>query len=61
MDSPSRRTLETAFIVNSYVGAEVDYADERMERDYGLWSGMLPDEIVESYPQEWNVRNLNPH
>ena len=59
--SPLGRTIETAFIVNSYVTADLEYADALMERDCGLWSGMLLEEIVEAYPQEWNARKLDPY
>jgi probable phosphoglycerate mutase len=59
--SPSGRTIETAFIVNSHLRAHLQYADELMERDCGLWSGLLVDEIAERFPDEWNARERDPY
>jgi broad specificity phosphatase PhoE len=58
--SPSGRTRETAYIVNSYVRAAVDYADELLERDMGDWSGMTMDEVSESFPAAFRERQHNP-
>lgn len=58
--SPSGRTRETAYILNSYVRAAVDYADELLERDMGDWSGMTMDEVSESYPAAFLQRQHDP-
>ena len=58
--SPSGRTRETAYIVNSYVRARVDYHDALLERDVGAWSGLTVDEIEDAYPQAWQARMDDP-
>ena len=59
--SPSGRTTETAFIVNSYVRADLHYADELMERDCGVWSGLLLEEIEQRFPDDWGAREKDPY
>ena len=58
--SPSGRTTETAYLINSYAQAPLDFADELMERDCGEWSGLTIDEIEERYPQAWAARESDP-
>jgi broad specificity phosphatase PhoE len=59
--SPSGRTRETAYIVNSYVQGYVDYVEELLERDLGEWSGMTMDEVSESYPAAFRKRQEDPY
>ena len=59
--SPSGRTRETAYVVNSYVHAPVAYADALLERDLGEWSGMTMDEISETYPSAHKARQDDPY
>lgn len=59
--SPSGRTIETAFLINSHVRAPIHYSDQLMERDCGAWSGLLLEEIEEHYPQEWRAREEDPY
>lgn len=58
--SPSGRTRETAYIINSYVRASVDYEDALLERDVGLWSGLTVDELESAFPQAWRARSEDP-
>jgi len=58
--SPSGRTRETAYIINSYVRAPVIYEDALLERDLGLWSGLSVDELAETFPQAWSERLEDP-
>lgn len=58
--SPSGRTRETAYIINSYVRASVDYEDALLERDVGLWSGLTVDELEDTFPQAWRERLDDP-
>ena len=58
--SPSGRTMETAFIVNSHTQCPIEYFDELMERDCGEWSGRTIDEISDQYPQAWLEREQDP-
>jgi broad specificity phosphatase PhoE len=59
--SPAGRTTETAFIVNSHTQAHIEYVEELMERDCGLWSGMTTTEIEQKYPQAWTERLEDPY
>ena len=58
--SPSGRTRETAYIVNSYVRAPVEFEDALLERDVGLWSGLTVDELEDAFPQAWRSRLNDP-
>ena len=58
--SPSGRTRETAYIVNSYVRAPVEFEDALLERDVGLWSGLTIDELEDAFPQAWRSRLDDP-
>ncbi|MEM7099464.1 MAG: histidine phosphatase family protein [Pseudomonadota bacterium] len=59
--SPSGRTTETANLINSHVHAQIEYADELMERDCGLWSGLTTTEIGERFSAEWRSRQEDPY
>ncbi len=54
--SPSGRTRETAYILNSYVRAPLRFDDSLLERDCGDWSGRTLTEIETEYPQAWKAR-----
>ena len=58
--SPSGRTRETAYIINSYVRAPVEFDEALLERDVGLWSGLTVDELEEAFPQAWRSRLDDP-
>lgn len=58
--SPSGRTRETAYIINSYVRARVNYEDALMERDVGIWSGLTVDELEDAFPRAWQERLEDP-
>jgi probable phosphoglycerate mutase len=59
--SPSGRTTETAYLINSYTQATIEFADELLERDCGEWSGMTIDEIQARHPQAWAKRLEDPY
>jgi len=59
--SPSGRTRETAYILNSYVRAIVTYADELLERDLGDWSGLTLAEVGEQFPAALRQREDDPY
>lgn len=58
--SPSGRTRETAYILNSYVRAHVIYEEALLERDLGIWSGLTVDELEDSFPRAWQERLDDP-
>lgn len=58
--SPSGRTRETAYIINSYVRAPVSYQDALLERDLGIWSGLTVDELEDAFPRAWRERLEDP-
>lgn len=58
--SPSGRTRETAYIVNSYVRAQLTYEEALLERDCGDWSGLSVDEIEDASPGAWQRRLDDP-
>ena len=59
--SPSGRTTETAFLINSHTQANLEFADELMERDCGAWSGLTIDQIEEHHPAAWAQRAEDPY
>ncbi len=58
--SPSGRARETAFLLNSFLSAEISFEALLMERDCGHWSGLTLDEIKTQYPREWESRQQRP-
>jgi probable phosphoglycerate mutase len=58
--SPSGRTRETAYIINSYVRSELRYEEALLERDCGRWSGLSVDEIEDAFPGAWQRRLDDP-
>lgn len=59
--SPLGRTRETAAIVNTHLQAPVEFEPALMERDCGLWSGLVAAEIEASYPDSWRARSEDPY
>jgi probable phosphoglycerate mutase len=59
--SPSGRTTETAYLINSHTNAQLEFAAELMERDCGIWSGMTIAEIEQHNPQAWAQRADDPY
>ncbi len=57
--SPLGRTQETAFIINSYVQADIELYDELVERDCGEWGGLTMTEIKSQQPTSWRAREAN--
>ena len=57
--SPSGRTRETAYIVNSHTQVRMEFFEELMERDCGLWSGMAVTDVEARFPQAWAERELD--
>ncbi|MCZ6619281.1 MAG: histidine phosphatase family protein [Gammaproteobacteria bacterium] len=54
--SPSGRTRETAYILNSYLKASLHFDESLLERDCGEWSGRTLTEIATEYPRSWKAR-----
>lgn len=59
--SPSGRTLETAYLINSHVQSEITEFEELMERDCGEWSGLTVDEVESRYADDWRARLSDPY
>jgi probable phosphoglycerate mutase len=59
--SPLGRTRETAAIVNAHLQAPVEFEPALMERDCGLWSGLIAEEIEAAYPDSWRARSEDPY
>lgn len=49
--SPLKRAKETAEICN-HLSLEIEYSNELMEIDFGIFEGLTYEEIVEKYPVE---------
>lgn len=58
--SPLGRTRETAYLINSFVGAPIQFEDALMERDCGDWSGFTLAELEAQFPQAFAERNRDP-
>ncbi len=59
--SPSGRTQETAYILNSALSARLEFNDVLMERDTGDWGGLTVDEVEKRYPKQWQERERDPY
>lgn len=59
--SPSGRTRETAYILNSHVRARIQYQDALLERDLGTWSGLTVAELEAAFPEAWRARKHDPY
>ncbi len=59
--SPSGRTTETAHLINSHVHGHIEYADELLERDCGLWSGRTIDDLRANEETAWQERQRDPY
>lgn len=59
--SPSGRTQETAFLLNSFLGAQMSTNEVLMERDCGIWSGLTIEEVRGQFPKEWEARQRDPY
>lgn len=58
--SPAGRAQETAYLINSFLGAPMSFEEELLERDCGSWSGLTVDEIQQRFPTEWDARDADP-
>lgn len=58
--SPSGRTRETAYVLNSYVRAPVTYEESLLERDLGTWSGLTVEDLEDAFPRAWRERMDDP-
>lgn len=58
--SPAGRAQETAYLLNSFLGAAMTFDEVLLERDCGHWSGLTEMEIQERFPQEWEARAADP-
>lgn len=59
--SPSGRTRETAYIINSRMRVPIDYEEVLMERDCGDWSGLTINEIRAQFADAWQARERDPY
>lgn len=58
--SPLPRTCMTAQVIGRSIGLEVEYADELIEMDFGIWTGKKGDEIAREYPESWAAWRVTP-
>ncbi len=53
--SPILRTKQTAEIINEKINLEIQYSDQWIEADFGLWDEKSPAEVAAQYPKEWDL------
>lgn len=58
--SPLSRALKSAEIIGEKLGIRPVIMEEFRERNFGLWEGMTFDEIMNSYPQEFEAWKRDP-
>lgn len=58
--SPLKRTAQTAEFIANFKELDIEYDDRLMETDHGDWSGMTRDEIVEKYPDDYELWKNKP-
>ncbi len=59
--SPLKRTMETAKAVAQGVGLEVLPERRIIEIDHGVWSGMLVEEVMQKFPEDFETWIKRPH
>ncbi len=60
LSSPLKRALKTAHILSKNLEIEVKSMDILKERSFGKWEGMSIDEIISSYPEDFERWRENP-
>ncbi|MFN3739804.1 MAG: alpha-ribazole phosphatase [Thermodesulfovibrionales bacterium] len=58
--SPLSRAYKSAEIIGEKFGLKPAVIEEFKERNFGLWEGMTFDEIISSYPQEFEAWKVDP-
>jgi len=58
--SPLGRTTETAYIINSYVHAKIEFEEALVERHCGAWGGQTFAHIKLSQPLAWRAWQQDP-
>ncbi|TYQ16415.1 UNVERIFIED_CONTAM: alpha-ribazole phosphatase [Acetivibrio alkalicellulosi] len=51
--SPLKRAKKTAEIINENFGLPIEYSHNLKERNFGIWEGMVDDEIRLNFPYEY--------
>jgi probable phosphoglycerate mutase len=59
--SPLKRTYTTALEIAKVKGIDVVKEDRIIEIDHGIWSGMLVEEVMEKYPEDFRRWIEEPH
>ncbi|ADO44514.1 Phosphoglycerate mutase [Hydrogenobacter thermophilus TK-6] len=59
--SPLKRTYLTALEIAEAKNLEVIKEDRIIEIDHGMWSGMLVEEVMEKYPEDFRRWVEEPH
>ncbi len=59
--SPLKRTYATALEIAKVKGLDVIKEDRIIEIDHGVWSGMLVEEVMEKYPEDFRRWLEEPH
>ena len=58
--SPLRRTVQTAEILNRYLGAEIVTDEDLIEMDLGHWTGLSKEDVWREYPSQYRSWIDNP-
>ncbi|MCX7794301.1 MAG: histidine phosphatase family protein [Thermodesulfovibrionales bacterium] len=58
--SPLKRALKSAEIIGKEFGLTPVVIEELKERNFGLWEGMSYEEIMMTYPEEFEAWRSNP-
>jgi broad specificity phosphatase PhoE len=53
--SPLGRTTETAEIINQHLNLDVSFDERIKEWHCGEWSGLLWDDLPQTWPEEWQA------
>ena len=61
--SPLQRAKQTAEIIHSYLESPppVQIKENLREIDLPLWEGMLREEVIEKYPEDYSLWKKHPH
>lgn len=51
--SPLKRTAQTAGIINEGLNANIIFSEALKERNFGIWDNLTWQEILNSYPEEY--------
>lgn len=58
--SPLKRAVDTGNLIREALGVPIQYKEDLMELNFGIWEGLTAKEIEASYPTELEIWHQHP-